>query len=128
MNRLTATVTEIRNSDMLHMITLEAGHMSWKVQTLQLNSSVHPGKTLQLSFNSNDIIVSAPDAVVGVANTLSGHVQRIDEGKLLNRLFIETPCGSFEAIISHDAYEKIGSPREVALHIPQNIISLSEVQ
>ncbi len=126
MNRLTATVTAIEAHEALHMITLEASGLNWSVQTLQLPAHVSVGRTLTLSFNANDVLITSRDILVGVENSFFGTIEKIDAGSIMTRLHVVTDAGKFYAMVSRRALAKLDKPRNVALHIAANNIALSE--
>ncbi len=127
MSRVTATISDIKSIDSLHLVKFDFNGSTLNMVSLELNESVKVGSVVKLSIKPFHIALSKDLCLnSSYLNQIQSVVVSISKGELLDSVKLE--C-MIEAIITSSASKKMGLKEgdNVVALINESEISISEV-
>jgi molybdopterin-binding protein len=108
LNNITAQVTEIKNSDSLHIIKFDWLENTLCMISLELLSSLQIGSKVLLGVKPSSISLSVGlDANVSFSNRLNGTIKSIQKGELVCSVLVDIHGIALESIITLESLTRM---------------------
>jgi len=108
-NKVRAEVRTIEASGHLHRITLDAGGETFVVITLELGEDFVVGSRVYISFKSTHVAIARGlQGDVTISNRIASKVETIRRKPILTEVVLYSRAGSFTALITTRAFERLG--------------------
>ena len=109
MNKVRAEVKTIEASGHLHRITLDAGGETFVVITLELGEDFVVSSRVNISFKSTHVAIARGlQGEVTISNRIASKVETIRRKPILTEVVLCSRAGSFTALITTRALERLG--------------------
>jgi molybdate transport system regulatory protein len=130
MNRLIATITDIKSVDSINVVSFDVAQRTMKMMSLELNESLVVGTKVVLGAKATNIaLAKEANPMLSISNQLEATIARIDMGALLCSVKFDFAGHLLESIITRDSALKMQltvGDRIVAL-IKSSELSIVEV-
>jgi len=130
MNRFKATVTEIRQSDSLHIVTFDFAGVPLSMMSLELGSEVCVGAEVILTIKSTYIALAKSfEGLVSYTNLIPATIQSIRHGELLSSVTLLAHNYALESIITAGSAKRMDlrEGESVTLLVKASELSILEV-
>jgi len=130
MNKIQATIKEIKNIDNLHTIKFDFCGNDITMFSLQLLVDVRIGDKVLLEIKPSHLTIGKNfKGVISYLNQFPAIVTQIDKGKLLTSVILKSFGVDFETIMTVESLDKLDlkTDEEVTIFIKASDISLVEV-
>lgn len=108
MNRLRATITAIEEEERLHIITFDASGIPLRMMGLELPPGIHVGSQVWLGCKPSHVIIAKDlSGEISLSNRIPATITKIQAGKLLCALLLQSPCGNFESLITQNSADRM---------------------
>ncbi len=119
MNHISATITDIKQSENLSIVSFEANDQPMKMMALGLSMPVDIGSKVRLSVKASNIAIAKEfSGNLSISNRLHVSIEKINYGELLCAVFFRFGAHLLESIITRDSADAMD------LHINDSIIAL----
>lgn len=134
MNRLEATVTHIASEGILHIVSFDCGGTPLQMMGLELDGAMRVGTKVILTIKSTYITLakSLSETVsreLSYSNMIPATILRVDNGKLLSSIQLQTQNTILESIITADSSNRmmLAEGETVQLLIKASELSIIEM-
>ncbi len=113
MNKLSGQIEAIEVSGSLSIVSVDIqGYVTLKavvIETPETADYLRMGHEIHVLFKETEVVIGT-DAThaISLQNRIRGVIQRIEQGKLLSKILIQTPMGGIISIISTNAVRQLG--------------------
>ncbi len=108
MNRLSATITDIRSVDSINVVSFDAAQRTMKMMSLELNEALGVGTKVLLGAKATNIaLAKEANPMLSISNQLDVTIERIDMGTLLCSVKFNFAGHLLESIITRDSALKM---------------------
>lgn len=133
MNSYTGEITDIEQDNHLSLIKVRVGEIlftSVVISPPEASSPFVKGKSIQLLFKETEVLIgrNIPAGSISLQNKIPGTITRLDTGKLLSRVDIDTPIGEVVSVVTTHAVQELQLKEgdEVTAMVKTNEIMLEE--
>lgn len=130
MSYIIAIVSEIKNVESLHYVTLQCHDQMLSMISLELDKNIQVGRKVKLVVKSSHVAIAKEfTGLVSYTNQLTMTIHSINTGKLLCSVTLQFFDMFIESIITRDASEKMDlkSGDLVTVFIKASEIAICEV-
>ena len=130
MNRIEATVAEVKNLDSLYIVTFTWHGEKIKMVSLDLDQQLGVGDNVILGVNFTSVAIAKNfSGALSYTNQLDANVQNMERGELLSVVGLSYGEDVLESLLLTDSIERLGLKEgdEVTMIIKANDIFLQEV-
>lgn len=112
MNSYTGEITAIEQDNHLSLIKVRVGEVLFTSVIISLpeaSSAFVKGKTIQLLFKETEVLIgrNIPAGSISLQNKIPGTITRLDSGKLLSRVDINTSIGEVVSVVTTRAVQEL---------------------
>ena len=117
MNKIEATIKDIQESDIVHVVTFRAVDEELTMMALELPQGAKEGVDVTLGIKPSFVLIAKEKSdSISLTNQIYANVKEIMLGKLLVRVKLDSPIGTFESLITRKSYDMI------SLHVEQKVV------
>ena len=132
MNRLSGHINKIEVSGSMSLVTIDIRNTiqlrSIIIETPETASYLMVGNEVQAIFKETEVIIGTGEAhSISLRNRIPGKIVKIESGKLISKITIQSEVGDVVSIISSNAVKSLGLEKgmQVIAMIKVNEIMLS---
>jgi molybdopterin-binding protein len=108
MNRLSATITDIKSVDSINVVSFDVAKRTMKMMSLELNEALVVGSKVLLGAKATNIaLAKEANPMLSISNQLDVTIARIDMGALLCSVKFDFDGHLLESIITRDSALKM---------------------
>ncbi|MBU1642990.1 TOBE domain-containing protein [bacterium] len=108
MNRLSATITDIKSVDSINVVSFDVAKRTMKMMSLELNEALVVGSKVLLGAKATNIaLAKEANPMLSISNQLDVTIARIDMGALLCSVKFDFGGHLLESIITRDSALKM---------------------
>jgi len=117
MNKIEATITQIQESDIVHVVTFGAKDEELTMMALELPIGAKKGASVTLGVKPSFVLIAKQKSdSISLTNQINANIKEIMLGKLLVRVKLDSPIGTFESLITRKSYDMM------SLHVEQDVV------
>lgn len=133
MNNYTGEITAIEHDNHLSLVMIRVGETIFSsvvIDTHDTSAYLRTGKRIQVLFKETEVLIgkNIPEDSISLQNKMRGNITKIETGKLLSRLEINTAAGRVVSVITTHAVQQMQLMEgdEVTAMVKTNEIMLAE--
>ncbi|MCJ7765109.1 MAG: TOBE domain-containing protein [Thiovulaceae bacterium] len=108
MNKLSATITDIKSVDSVNVVTFDVAKRTMKMMSLELSETLVVGSKVMLGAKATNIaLAKEANSMMSISNQLDVRIERIDMGALLCSVKFDFAGHLLESIITRDSALKM---------------------
>jgi len=126
MNTLKVTITDIKSSGKLHLVSFQRAHLELTMMSLELNEQLTIGTEVKVGTKATNVTLSKTFREdISTANQLQGTIISLEKGALLCSVHINLAEEIWESIITLDMLQKMHLKERESIYVLLNASELS---
>jgi len=126
MNTLKVTITDIKSSGKLHLVSFQRAHLELTMISLELNEQLTIGTEVKVGTKATNVTLSKTFREdISTANQLQGTIISLKKGSLLCSVHIDLAGETWESIITLDMLQKMNLKEKESIYVLLNASELS---